>query len=234
MDERRRGTPTLDLLGVLIEWGGKRRANRLSEAQDCPQKQEQVARDVNAQRHTNILRSHPLHRLYLDFTLVCVLQKNAAATGLLLLYQHYYRCYYYRCCCYCCCYHYDSNSWLASSDIDRYFQLVLCPFSRPLLRTCSRVHKTICTVFNVIFQSRPLLLSRFPFRSSVRLFVSLRRSLSCVKEKTKYSKRKRIEFLYDWVVFSFSWTFPLFAQRVKYITCIFIRIVHTIIIVQCR
>lgn len=32
------GTPTLDLLKVLIEWGkgGKRRANRLSEAQDCP------------------------------------------------------------------------------------------------------------------------------------------------------------------------------------------------------
>jgi len=44
-----------------------------------------VARDVNAQRHTNILRSHPLDRLYLDFTLACVLQKNAAATG-----------------CYCC------------------------------------------------------------------------------------------------------------------------------------
>lgn len=43
IDERRReegaaGTPTLDLLKVLIEWGkgGKRRANRLSEAQDCP------------------------------------------------------------------------------------------------------------------------------------------------------------------------------------------------------
>lgn len=40
-----------------------------------------MARDVNAQRHTNTLRSHPLGRLYLDFTLVCVLQKNAAATG---------------------------------------------------------------------------------------------------------------------------------------------------------
>jgi len=41
MNERRRrraSTPTLDLLGVLIEWGkeGKRRANRLSEAEDCP------------------------------------------------------------------------------------------------------------------------------------------------------------------------------------------------------
>lgn len=101
--------------------------------------------------------------LYLDFTLVCVLQKNAAATGRYRRW-YYYRCYYYRCCCYCCCYHYhDSNSWLASSDIDRYFQLLLCPFSL-LLRTCSHVHETICTVFNVIFQSRPLLLSRFPFR----------------------------------------------------------------------
>lgn len=40
-----------------------------------------MARDVNAQRHTNTLRSHPLGCLYLDFTLVCVLQKNAAATG---------------------------------------------------------------------------------------------------------------------------------------------------------
>lgn len=40
-----------------------------------------MARDVNAQRHTNTLRSHPLVRLYLDFALVCVLQKNAAATG---------------------------------------------------------------------------------------------------------------------------------------------------------
>lgn len=40
-----------------------------------------MARDVNAQRHTNTLRSHPLGLLYLDFTLVCVLQKNAAATG---------------------------------------------------------------------------------------------------------------------------------------------------------
>lgn len=106
--------------------------------------------------------------LYLDFTLVCVLQKNAAATGRYRRWYHY-RCYYYRCCCYCCCYHYhDSNSWLASSDIDRYFQLLLCPFSRLLLRTCSHVYETICTVFNVIFQSRPLLLSRFPFR----LFVS--------------------------------------------------------------
>lgn len=40
-----------------------------------------MARDVNAQRHTNTFRSHPLDHLYLDFTLVCVLQKNAAATG---------------------------------------------------------------------------------------------------------------------------------------------------------
>lgn len=40
-----------------------------------------MARDVNAQRHTNTLRSHPLNRLYLDFALACVLQKNAAATG---------------------------------------------------------------------------------------------------------------------------------------------------------
>lgn len=67
--------------GFLLS-GGKRRANRLSETQDCPQKQEQVARDVNAQHHTNTFRSHPLDRHYLDFTLVCVLQKNAAATGL--------------------------------------------------------------------------------------------------------------------------------------------------------
>lgn len=125
---------------------------------------------MNAQRHTNTFRSHPLDRLYLDFTLVCVLQKNATATGrycrigttttdaITTAVAGYCRCYH----------HHDSNSWLASSDIDRYFQLLPCPFSRPLLRTCSRVHETICTVFNVIFQSRPLLLSRFPFR----LFVS--------------------------------------------------------------
>jgi len=31
------------------------------------------------------------------------------------------RCY---CCCCCCYHHHDSNSWLASSDIDRYFQFL--------------------------------------------------------------------------------------------------------------
>lgn len=100
-----------------------------------------------------------------------------------LPYWHYYhRCYYYPCCCYRCRYHYhESNSWLASSDIDRYFQLPLCPFSRLLLRTCSHVHETICTVFNVIFQSRPLLLSRFPFR----LFVSSHEGSSHARGKTK-------------------------------------------------
>lgn len=103
----------------------------------------------------------PLSRLY---SRVCSPEECDCYRALLPHWYHYYRCYYYRCCCYCRCYHHDSNSWLASSDIDRYFQLLLCPFSRPLLCTCSRVHETICTVFNVIFQSRLLLLSRFPFR----------------------------------------------------------------------
>lgn len=112
---------------------------------------------------------------------------------------YYHQCYYYRCCCYRCrCHHHDSNSWLASSDIDRYFQLLLCPFSRLLLRTCSRVHETICTVFNVIFQSRPLLLSRFPFR----LFVSPHGGYSHARGKTKCSKR--IELLYNWTAFLLS------------------------------
>lgn len=154
--------PTLDLLGTFIEWGEKRRANRLSEAQDCPQKQEQVARDVNAQRHTNTFRPHPLDHLYLDFTLVCSPEE-------------------------CGCYYRTSTTTttdaitivvaataaattttiaIRGSDIDRYFQF-LCPFSRLLLRTCSYVHETICTVFNVIFQSRPLLLSRSSFCLSI-------------------------------------------------------------------
>jgi len=108
---------------------------------------------VNAQRHTNTFRPHPLDHLYLDFTLVCSPEE-------------------------CGCYYHTSTTTdaitivvaataaattttiaIRGSDIDRYFQF-LCPFSRLLLRTCSYVHETICTVFNVIFQSRPLLLSR--------------------------------------------------------------------------
>lgn len=112
---------------------------------------------MNAQRHTNTLRSHPLDRLLLSrlYPRMCSPEECNCYRALYRRWYYYYRCYYYRCCCYCYCYHHhDSNSWLASSDIDRYFQLLLCPFSRLLLRTCSHVHETICTVFNVIFQSR--------------------------------------------------------------------------------
>jgi len=52
-----------------------------------------VARDVNAQRHTNTLRSHPLDRLYFDFTLVCS-PEECGCYRVLLPCWYYYRCYY--------------------------------------------------------------------------------------------------------------------------------------------
>lgn len=142
---------------------------------------------------------------------VWVLQKNAAA----------YRVGHCRvattdaiCCC-CCCYHHhrDSNSWLASSDIDRYFQFLftvpsvdsccaLVPvFTRPFVRY-------LTWFFNLVLYCYLVFLPLCSFLLSMG-FISRAR-----EKKTKYSNTQANSYMIQSLSLSLSlWLFSLCTEQ---------------------